>query len=64
MEPKDAHHEEIARLAFQIYEKEGRPEGKMAEHWARAERAIREQRVAVPPHSDAPQATKNIPQPD
>lgn len=58
MEPKDARHEEISRLAFQIYQEEGCPEGKTAEHWARAERAIREQRVAVPPKSRAEEATK------
>ena len=29
--------EEIARLAFRFYEEEGRPDGRAAEHWRRAE---------------------------
>ena len=32
--------EEIAARAYQLYEDEGRPEGKEAEHWARAEAAL------------------------
>lgn len=59
MEPNAIRHEEIARLAFQIYEEEGCPEGKTAEHWARAERAIREQRVAIPPQSSPKETTEN-----
>lgn len=39
---------QIEQLAYRIYETEGRPEGKEAEHWARAERAIHEQRLAGP----------------
>ncbi len=35
--------EEIARLAHQHYEEEGRPEGRAAEHWRRAEESIRNQ---------------------
>jgi Protein of unknown function (DUF2934) len=56
MDPLAVRHEEIACLAYHIYEKEGRPEGKSAEHWARAERAIHEQRVRVP-RSDGSKAT-------
>ena len=39
--------EQIAALAHQIYEDEGRPEGLAEEHWARAERSIHEQRLAT-----------------
>jgi hypothetical protein len=39
--------EQIERMAHRIYEEEGCPEGKAEEHWARAERIIHEQRVAV-----------------
>ncbi|CAN5724054.1 hypothetical protein BH09VER1_BH09VER1_35080 [soil metagenome] len=39
---------QIEQLAFRIYETEGKPEGRAAEHWARAERAIHEQRLAGP----------------
>lgn len=50
--------EEIARLAYQIYEEEGRPEGKSYEHWARAERALREQRVKLPIRHEHSEATE------
>jgi hypothetical protein len=33
-------YDEIAALAYQFYEREGRPEGKDQEHWFRAEAAI------------------------
>jgi len=48
--------EEIAALAYRIWEEEGRPEGKSDEHWARAQRCLREQRVPLPDLSE-----KNIP---
>lgn len=35
-------HEEIALLARKIYQDEGRPEGRAAEHWHEAERRLRE----------------------
>lgn len=37
---------EIAVLAYQYYEEEGRPEGRSREHWARAAEAVRGQRVS------------------
>jgi hypothetical protein len=40
--------EHIAALAYKFYEEEGRPEGKADEHWAKAERAVREQRMPAP----------------
>jgi hypothetical protein len=33
--------EDIAQRAFEIYEREGRPEGKHLEHWLRAEQELR-----------------------
>lgn len=32
--------DDIARLAFQFYEEEGRPEGRAEEHWRRAEQTL------------------------
>jgi|GEM_PF-2053394 len=34
--------EEVAKLAHQYYEEEGRPEGRAHEHWLRAERELQE----------------------
>jgi hypothetical protein len=34
-------HEEIARKAYEIYEKEGRPKGREKEHWNRAEAELK-----------------------
>jgi hypothetical protein len=36
--------EEIARRAYQIYETEGRPHGRSAEHWRRAELELMQSR--------------------
>jgi hypothetical protein len=39
MSPKELlRHQAIARLAYQIYEEEGRPEGRSLEHWLQAQR--------------------------
>jgi len=35
--------DEISRRAYQIWEEEGRPEGRHDEHWQRAERELRKQ---------------------
>lgn len=40
--------EEIARLAHQYYQEEGRPEGRAKEHWERAEGEIRKQSSVGP----------------
>jgi hypothetical protein len=45
--------EHIAIMAHRIYVEEGRQEGKAAEHWARAERVVREQRMPVPDRAGA-----------
>lgn len=39
-------HEEIAACARQIYEAEGRPEGKALEHWLQAEKQLIAERKA------------------
>jgi len=36
---------EIARCAYAIWEKEGRPEGRQVEHWLEAEAQIRQSRL-------------------
>jgi hypothetical protein len=36
--------DEIAQQAHRLWEEEGQPEGKAAEHWERAERTLREGR--------------------
>lgn len=43
-DPQDLH-DAIARRAYEIYEANGRPEGRDAEHWAQAEREIRAVRL-------------------
>jgi len=49
--PLQTEQERITALAYQIYEKEGRPDGRDQEHWAKAQRAVHEQRLGtiVPP---------------
>jgi hypothetical protein len=37
MAPRKRSHEEIAQLAYALYEKEGKPDGKALEHWFNAE---------------------------
>jgi Protein of unknown function (DUF2934) len=39
--------EQIALIAYRIYEQEGRHDGHSAEHWARAQRIVHEQRMGV-----------------
>lgn len=34
---------DVAQLAQQYWEEEGRPEGRATEHWTRAEQALRQQ---------------------
>ena len=39
----EAHREHIHRIAYAIWEEEGKPEGKHLEHWKRAERTVQAQ---------------------
>lgn len=40
-------YQEVARRAFEIYQNEGRPEGRDAEHWHRAAAELRAERAAT-----------------
>jgi len=48
-------HEQIADLAFRIYEQDGKPEGMAEEHWLRAERALRMLKLSEPPLNEMPE---------
>lgn len=39
--PDQDHHERIRQRAHEIWESEGRPEGREADHWSRAEQDLR-----------------------
>ena len=53
--------EQVERLAYYLYEDEGRPEGRAAEHWARAEEFIQSQRLAIAASAEKPQAAEILP---
>jgi hypothetical protein len=53
--------EQVERLAYHLYEDEGRPEGRAAEHWARAEEFIQSQRLAIAASAEKPQAAEILP---
>jgi len=49
----------IAKRAYELWEKEGRPEGRQTEHWIRAEQEIaRTAPSAIRPQSPAPAKAK------
>jgi hypothetical protein len=48
--------EEIAERAYQIYEREGRTDGRDMEHWLQAERELREERE----RSNSPQESRGV----
>jgi Protein of unknown function (DUF2934) len=54
--PSLTEREQIERLAYYLYEDEGRPEGRAAEHWARAEEFIQSQRLAIAASAEKLQA--------
>lgn len=62
--------ERVMQRAYEIWEQEGRPEGRQEEHWRRAEEEIsrhgngpkEQDRGAAPTTSDAP-ATSSVPSP-
>jgi hypothetical protein len=54
--PPLTQHEEIKNLAYRLYEDEGRPEGKAAEHWAKAELVICAQHRAIAADSEESEA--------
>jgi hypothetical protein len=40
MKAQNASHETVAEVAYRLYEAEGRPEGRAAEHWRKAEELV------------------------
>jgi len=51
--PNSIPHEEIARLAYQAWEKDGRPAGRDMEYWLQAETQLRLTAVLPGPVPDA-----------
>ncbi len=52
MQEKRISHEEIARIAYLLWEEEGRPQGRAKDHWLRAEAVLREKwKVSAKPGS-------------
>ncbi len=51
-------HDDIARRAYDIYDKNGRQQGQCQQNWQQAERELRKQSVTVAPHepTEAPSA--------
>lgn len=45
MNANDPDHDDIARLAYQLWEESGRPHGAAEEHWFQAEEELRRQRA-------------------
>ena len=52
--------DKVERLAYHLYEDEGRPDGRAAEHWARAEEFIQSQRLAIAASAEKPRADGDI----
>lgn len=48
-------HEQIADLAFRIYEQDGQPEGMAEEHWIRAEQALKTLKQNEVPEAETPE---------
>ena len=44
--------QDIARVAYELYERRGRIDGHALEDWVEAERMVREQRAAMQPLTD------------
>lgn len=53
--------EQIRELAYSIWEREGRPEGKDAEHYHRAKQMLEEQEVASLPSTLPPASSLQLP---
>jgi hypothetical protein len=54
--PSLSEREQVERLAYHLYEDEGKPEGRAGVHWARAEEFIHAQRLAIAASSQKPEA--------
>lgn len=57
--------DEIAKVAYELYERDGRQDGKDREHWLEAERIVRARRMtqekAESGHATAPKPKKAAP---
>jgi Protein of unknown function (DUF2934) len=58
--PSLTEREQIERLAYYLYEDEGRPDGRAAAHWARAKEFIQSQRLAIAASAEKPQADGDL----
>ena len=54
--PSLTEREQVERLAYHLYEDEGKPGGRAGVHWARAEEFIHAQRLAIAASSQKPEA--------
>ncbi|MBI4339558.1 MAG: DUF2934 domain-containing protein [Chloroflexi bacterium] len=54
--------EEVRRIAFDLWQQEGRPEGRALEHWLKAQKVMEESRPAEAAVQAAPSAPAS-PQP-
>jgi hypothetical protein len=54
--PSLTENEQIERLAYDLYEEEGKPDGRADEHWRRAEEFVHAQRLAIAASSEKPEA--------
>ena len=54
--PSLTENEQIERLAYDLYEEEGKPDGRADEHWGRAEEFVHAQRLAIAASSEKPEA--------
>ncbi|MBI2853343.1 MAG: DUF2934 domain-containing protein [Chloroflexi bacterium] len=55
--------EQIRELAYNIWEQEGRPDGKDQEHYYSAKRMLEEREAAMAPTSQLQSASPLLPQP-
>jgi hypothetical protein len=62
---KSDHHEKVRQLAHQIWEDEGKPDGRAQEHWGRAEEMVRAALKAKPakPKAETKPKAKAPPKP-
>ncbi len=60
---QDEHH--IRQRAYEIWEREGRPDGHQDEHWAKARQEIETENSALSPAAEAPEeASPTVTAPD
>ena len=57
-------HEEIARIAYELFERDGSQHGKDVEHWREAERLVRARHAAEEEKGRAEKTEKAAPRPE